>query len=57
MSAQAYRYGLVDVDVDVDVDGDAYAAFAGWMHRVCAKLAGCNENPVLCSVRLGWFVA
>ena len=36
---------------------DAYAALAGWMHRVCADLAGCYENPVWCPVRLGWSVA
>ena len=35
---------------------DAYAALAGWMHRVCADLAGCYENPVRYPVRLGWFV-
>jgi hypothetical protein len=35
--ARAIRYGFVDVDVDVDV----HAALAGWMHRVCADLAGC----------------
>ena len=27
------------------------------MHRVCADLAGCYENPVLCLVRLCLFVA
>jgi hypothetical protein len=26
---------------------DVYAVLAGWMHRVCADLAGCYENPVL----------
>ncbi len=59
MSARYSRYGLVDVDVDVDVDvnADAHAALAGWMHRVCAELAGCYENPVWCRVRLGWFVS
>ena len=36
---------------------DAYAALAGWMHRVCADLAGCYENTNWCSVRLGWLVA
>ena len=36
---------------------DAYAALAGWMHRVCADLAGCYEIPVCCLVRLGWSVA
>ena len=36
---------------------DAYAALAGWMHRVCADLAGCYEIPVWCLVRLCWFVA
>ena len=36
---------------------DAYAALAGWMHRVCADLAGCYENSDWCPVRLGWFVA
>ena len=29
---------------------------AGWMHRVCADLAGCYEIPVWCLVRLRWFV-
>ena len=36
---------------------DAYAALAGWMHRVCADLAGCYEIPVWSLVRLRWFVA
>ena len=36
---------------------DAHAALAGWMHRVCADLAGCYETSVWCLVRLGWFVA
>ena len=36
---------------------DAYAALAGWMHRVCADLAGCYETSVLSMVRLGWCVA
>ncbi len=36
---------------------DVYYALAGWMHRVCADLAGCYENPVLHSVRLGWSFA
>ena len=35
---------LADVDVN--------ATLAGWMHRVCADLAGCYEIPVWCSVRL-----
>ena len=30
---------------------------AGWMHRVCADLAGCYETSVLSMVRLGWCVA
>jgi hypothetical protein len=25
---------------------DVHAALARWMHRVCADLAGCYENPV-----------
>ena len=53
MSARTYRYGFVDVDVDVDVND----ALAGRMYRVCAELAGCYENPVSWSVRLGWFVS
>ena len=57
MYARAIRYGFVDVDVDVevdvDVDVDVHAALAGWMHRVCADLAGCWETSVLCLVRLG----
>ena len=36
---------------------DVNAALAGWMHRVCADLAGCYENSGLCLVRLGWFHA
>ena len=36
---------------------DANAALAGWMHRVCADLAGCYETSVLPMVRLCWFVA
>ena len=32
---------------------DVHAALAGWMHRVCADLAGCWETSVLCLVRLG----
>ena len=36
---------------------DAYAALAGWMHRVCADLAGCYEIPGWCLVRLCWFDA
>ena len=48
-SARAYRNGFVDVD--------ANAALAGWMHRVCADLAGCYEHSVLSMVRLGWCVA
>jgi len=43
VSARAYRYGFVDVDVDVD----AFAALAGWMHRVRADLAGCYETTIL----------
>jgi hypothetical protein len=35
---------------------DVHAALAGWMHRVCADLAGCYENSVCRSVRLRWFV-
>ena len=35
---------------------DAYAALAGWMHRVCAELAGCHENPVCWMLRLRWLV-
>ena len=30
----------------------AMLALAGWMHRVCADLAGCYENPVRYPVRL-----
>ena len=41
----------------VDVDAHAHAALAGWMHRVCADLAGCYEIPVWSLVRLRWFVA
>ncbi len=55
MSARAYRNAFVDVDVDADVD--AHTALAGWMHRVCADLAGCYENPVCRLVRLRLFVA
>jgi hypothetical protein len=55
VSARAYRYGLLDVDVDVDVDVDA--ALAGWMHRVRADLAGCNENSDYWMLRLRWLVA
>ena len=36
---------------------DAHTALAGWMHRVCADLAGCYETSVLSMVRLGWCVA
>ncbi len=36
---------------------DAYPPLAGWMHRVCADLAGWDENPVWFSVRLRWSVA
>ena len=36
---------------------DACAALAGWMHRVCADLAGGYENPVRYPVRLSWSVA
>ena len=32
-------------------------ALAGWMHRVCADLAGWDENSVWFSVRLRWSVA
>mgnify|MGYP006205916233 CR=1 FL=1 len=49
VSACAFRHGLVTIDV--------YAALAGWMHRVCADLAGCYENPVWYSVRLRLLVA
>ncbi len=41
----------------VDVDVDANAALDGWMHRVCADLAGCYEASDCCMVRLRWFVA
>jgi hypothetical protein len=36
---------------------DVHAALAGWLHRVCADLAGCWETSVLCLVRLRWLVA
>jgi hypothetical protein len=36
---------------------DVHAALAGWMHRVCADLAGCCETSVWCVVRLRLFVA
>ena len=36
---------------------DVHAALAGWLHRVCADLAGCWETSVLCLVRLRLFVA
>jgi hypothetical protein len=36
---------------------DVNAALAGWMHRVCADLAGCYENSVWYWLRLGLFVA
>ena len=36
---------------------DVYAPLAGWMHRVCADLAGCYANSGMCRVRLRWFVA
>jgi hypothetical protein len=36
---------------------DVNNALAGWMHRMCADLAGCYENSVWCSVRLRWSVA
>ena len=42
--------------VDVDVDVDVYTALAGWMHRVCADLAGCYETSDCWMVRLRWFV-
>ncbi len=35
---------------------DAYAALAGWMHRVCAELAGCYETSDYWMLRLRWFV-
>ena len=35
---------------------DVKTALAGWMHRVCADLAGCYENSVWYWLRLGWFV-
>ena len=42
---------LLFVDVDVDVDVDANAALGGWMHCVCADLAGCYKTTVLLLVR------
>ena len=36
---------------------DVHVALAGWLHRVCADLAGCYEIPIWCLVRLRWFVA
>jgi hypothetical protein len=36
---------------------DVNTALAGWMHRVCADLAGCYENPDWCWVRLCWLDA
>ena len=36
---------------------DVYPPLAGWMHRVCADLAGWDENSVWFSVRLRWSVA
>jgi hypothetical protein len=36
---------------------DAYAALAGWMHPVCADLAGWDKNSVWWRVGLRWFVA
>ena len=41
----------------IDTFADVNAALAGWMHRVCADLAGCYGNSVWCSVRLCLFVA
>ena len=41
----------------IDTIADVHAALAGWMHRVCADLAGCYEIPIWCSVRLCLFVA
>ncbi len=35
---------------------DAYAALAGWMDRVRADLAECNENSDYWMLRLGLFV-
>jgi len=35
---------------------DVNAALAGWMHRVCADLAGCYETSDYWMVRLRWFV-
>ena len=43
------RYGLLDLDLDLDVD--AYAALAGWMHRVCIDLVGRYYLTVLWLVR------
>jgi hypothetical protein len=36
---------------------DAYAALAGWMHRVRAELAGCYETSNCWMLLLRWFVA
>ena len=36
---------------------DVYAPLAGWMHRVCADLAGSYKNSVWYWVRLRLYVA
>jgi hypothetical protein len=49
MSARAFGTILPLIDIDV--------ALAGWMHRVCADLAGCYETSDCWMLRLGWSVA
>jgi hypothetical protein len=45
------RFGMEMGFIDVN------PPLAGWMHRMCADLAGWDENSVWFSVRLGWFHA